>query len=422
MTGPFTRPLAARRIAGLSRYGRIGIVALGAACGDSVNAAIPPSRATDATGPRDTAFVEAGALRIAGFRTLPARRVAWRDSWRAPARLVLDPAWTQALGSIVEGRVTRVLVQPGDVVRRGQVLVTVHSHELLDARNALAQARAGRIESDNSVQLASAAAARSERLYRAKAGALADLERARAARVAAEAGQRRAAAEMARAEEAMHHLRSPGLVPPGTDPDDVLLRAPFDGVVVARDAQPGTVVVPGASLITVSRLGTILLSMRLPEAALAAASVGASVRFTVPAYPGRVFDARVTRVAPMLDSLSRSAEVFAMVDNRSGELRVEMSAAAEVLGPQRDSVLAVPAEAIQDMDGDTVVVTGAPRGAGMLLEAVRVRVGRSASGLAEVLTGIAPRAAVVVDGAAVAKAEILRQRDARGARQGGASE
>ena len=393
------------------------------ACAETPKAPAPaPGGAARSTPPRDTAIVAPEALRVAGLEIRPSQRVAWRDTWQVSARLVLDPASTQAIGSLVEGRVTQVLVQAGDRVRRGQVLVTIHSHELLDAYNALAQTTAGRAEADNAAQLAAATTARSERLYAVRAGSLADLERARAARVASEAGQHRATAELARAREMVSHLRPSGAVPTGVDPGDVLVRAPFDGIIVAREAQPGSVVAPGASLITVSRVGSLLVAMRLPEAALGAARIGSDVQFTVPAYPERLFTGRVTHVTPTLDSLSRTAEVFAAVDNRAGELRAQMTVAAAVMGPPRDQVVVVPIDAVQDFEGDTIVVTSSPHGAGLRLEAVRVRVGRRAAGLAEVVAGLAPGTAVVGGGAAVAKAEILRQRDARGGGAGGSSQ
>jgi hypothetical protein len=105
--------------------------------------------------------------------------------------------------------------------------------------------------------------------------------------------------------------------------------------------------------------------------------------------------------------------VFAAVENRRGELQSAMSADATVFGLPSDSVTAVPLGAIQEFEGDTVVVTGTPRGGGLLLEAVRVRVGRRAAGVAEVISGLPAGASVVIRAAAVAKAEILRQRDAR---------
>lgn len=413
--------ISVHRCAGRASVARICQIAgcgLLVACGGT-EAPPPSATPSGATAQRDTAFLTTEALAMSGVTIQPARRVAWRDAWQLPARLVLDPTSTQALGSIVEGRVTQVRVQPGDRVRRGQVLITIHSHELTSAHNELQQALAGRAEADNTAQLAATAAARAERLYAAQAGSLAELERARAARTAAEAGQRRAKAEYERASEIVAHLRPPGAMQTGVDPEDVLVRAPFDGVVVARDAEPGAVVTPGASLVTISRTGQLLLALHVPEAALGAARLGSEVQFAVPAFPGRAFRARVTRVSPTLDSLSRTAEVFAAVDNRNGELRGEMTAAAEVFGVARDSVTAVPISAIQDFEGDTIVVTGVQRGGGMLLEAIRVRVGRRAAGLAEVKSGVASGAPVVAGAAAVAKAEVLRQRDARAAAEEG---
>ena len=385
-----------------------------AACGTGGSA--PAVAAAGAATPaRDTAFLGADAIGVAGVTIVNAKRVLWREVWQLPARLLLDPTGTQALGSVVEGRVTLVLVQPGDRVQRGQVLVTIHSHELTTARNDLGQAAAGRAEAENAAQLAAAALARAERLYAAQAGSLADLERARAASVAAQAGQRRAASEFERASEMVNHLHAPGPMRAGIDREDVLVRAPFDGVVVARETQPGTVVTPGASLVTVSRTSSIVLVLQVPEAALGVARIGSDVQFSVPAYPGRAFSARVTRVAPTLDSLSRTAQVFAQVDNRRGELRGEMTAAAELFGPGRDSVIAVPVGAVQNFEGDTVVVTGTKRDGGLLLEAVKVRVGRRAGGMAELVSGVVVGAPVIHGGAAVATAEILRQRDARAA-------
>jgi membrane fusion protein, heavy metal efflux system len=382
------------------------------ACGSESKAPAVAAAAAAAV-VRDTAFLAQEALAVSGVTVAPAARIAWRDAWQLPARLVLDPTTTQPLGSIVEGRVVKVFVQPGDRVRGGQVLVTIHSHELTSAHNELAQAAAGRMEANSTAQVAAAAAARSERLYAAQAGSLADVERARAANTAAQAGQRRAEAEFARASEIVDHLRPSGPISRGTDPEDVIIRAPFDGVVVARHAEPGSVVLPGAPLMTISRSGSVLLELRVPEAALSAATPGAEVRFSVPAYPGRAFTARVLRISPALDSITRTAEVHASVPNRDGALRAEMTASAELFGVSQDSVMAVPIGAIQDFEGDTVIVTGVKRGSGLLLEAVRVRVGRRSGGLAELLSGVAPGTPVVGAGAAIARAEVLRQRDAR---------
>lgn len=387
----------------------------------------PAGKGTSATPANvpDTALLTPEAARVAGFATDTARRVPWRATWATPARLTLDPTATQALGSIVQGRVLRVLALPGDRVRRGQVLITLHSEEMLTARSQLAAAGAGMLQANSDLRVAGEAAARADRLYAGRAGALADVERARGARVDAVAAQRRAQAELVRAREFFGHLVGEGPPPrrdrsAGADADlDVLVRAPFDGVVVTRDVQPGTVVNVGAPLMTVTRAGTLALVLRLPEQALGAARTGAMVRFTVPAYPNRTFTARVARVAPALDSTSRTAEVIASVPNADGALKAEMTAAAELLGPPGAPVLAVKDAAVQEFQGDTVVVTERPAGGGVVLQAVPVRAGRRAQGLAEIMAGITPGTAVVTEGAGIAKAEIQRRREQRNGGGGG---
>jgi RND family efflux transporter MFP subunit len=208
----------------------------------------------------------------------------------------------------------------------------------------------------------------------------------------------------------VEHLVGTGALPPAYDEHWVLIRAPIDGVVVSREAQPGSVVLVGAPLLTVSRTSALTLVVQLPDAAVAAARVGAPVRFTVGAYPGRAFDAKVTRVFPAIDTLTRTVELQAAVYDPEGALRAEMYATAELLGPSASTVLTVPAGAIQAFDGDTVVIEAQQRGEGMRLEAMRVRTGRRTRERVEIVTGIDSGRLVVVGGASIAKAEILKRR------------
>ncbi len=369
-----------------------------------------PARSSAA--PADTALISADALRLAGFSTAPVSVTPWRDSYSAPARLTLDAAATEPIGSIVEGRVVKVFAMPGDVVRRGAVLVAIHSHELMDARAALVKARAELTRSESELRVASSAGERAERLFTLKALSQADLERARATRIDAQALRDGAAAELTRSEAMIDHLVGLGALPPDYDEHWVLIRAPIDGVVVNREVQPGNVVLLGAPLMTVSRTSALTLVMQLPDASVAAARVGAPVRFTVSAFPDKSFDARVTRVFPAIDTVTRTVEVQAAVNDPSGLLRPEMFATAELLGSSAGNATTVPSGAIQALDGDTVVIEAQRRGEAMKIEAIRVRVGRRTRERVELVAGIDTGRLVIVGGASVAKAEIMKQRTA----------
>lgn len=374
------------------------------ACGGS-----DPSLASDEGTVADTAMLASETVRIGGFTLAAATEEPWRDAWQLAARVTLDPASTQPLGSIVEGRVLEVRVFPGDHVRAGDVLVAVHSHEVMDARQQLVAARAGAMTADSAAATAESAAARADRLLAAKAVSVAEVERARAARVAAVGTRQAADAEYARAIAFLEHLVGSG-TPAGTDEHAALLRAPFDGVVTGRAVQPGQVVLVGQPLVSVARDASLGVLLRLPEEASGAVAVGAPVRFSVPAFLGRMFDARVTRVSPVVDSISRAIEVWARATGDAQRvLRAEMTADAELLGDGASRTLSVPAMSVQVMEGDTVVIRATRLGEGMLIEAVPVRLGRRTSARMEVLAGLVAGDSVLATGAAVGKAEILRR-------------
>jgi cobalt-zinc-cadmium efflux system membrane fusion protein len=386
-----------------------------AACGDAPPSDAESPGAAAPAGPlADTATLSAEAVAIGGFDTVAVVRAPWRESWTAPARLTLDVLRSESLGAIVEGRVKRVFALQGDPVRAGQVLVSIHSHELMDARLVLAEAQASVAQAEAQLGVATSGAARAERLHAIKSLSLADLERAQATRVEAVAARERAQAELERGRALVAHLVGTGPVPEGVDDHDVLIRAPFDGVVITREAQPGAVVLVGAPLMTVSRAGAMSLMIHLPQRATQAAEIGAPVRFTVATLPDRTFEGRVVRIAPSIDSLTRTLEVFASVDDPRRVLRPEMFATAQILGRAMDAVVQVPAAAVQAIDGDTVLIAADKRGEGLRLEARRVRIGRRTPEVVEVVAGADTGMAVVVRGAAIARAELLRRRGGSG--------
>ncbi|MEP7380457.1 MAG: efflux RND transporter periplasmic adaptor subunit [Gemmatimonadota bacterium] len=385
------------------------VLCVSAGCGDDERPAPPADRAATAK-PSNTALLSAESVRIAGFTTSPVTRSAWRDVWRVPARLTLDAAATEPIGSIVEGRIVRVYAMPGDRVRKGQVLVSIHSHEMMDARAALARSKAQTARAVANLRLAQSASERGERLLALKALSVAELERLNAARIDGESARDEAAAELTRAEEFLDHLLGEGALPEGYDVHWVLIRAPIDGLVVAREVQPGNVVLVGAPLLTVSRTTALTLVLQLPDDAAAAAHVGAPVSFAVSAAPGQRFSAVVTRVFPAMDTLTRTLEVQAAVRDGRGVLKPEMFAEAELSGAAAGFALSVPSDAIQAFEGDTVVITGTTHGDGMQLAAMPVRVGRRTLTRTEIVSGVDTSQMVVVNGAAVAKAEILKQR------------
>ncbi|WP_291158505.1 efflux RND transporter periplasmic adaptor subunit [Gemmatimonas sp. UBA7669] len=382
-----------------------------AACGGE-STDTPPDT-TAATVHADTATLSAEAVRIAGFTVDSVRTSPWRAVVTVPGRLQLDPEAFETIGSITEGRITHVVVRVGDRVRAGQGLVFIHSHEIMDARAALRSAESAVEAADAERRLAESASDRAQRLFDSKAMSRAELERAQVARTVAVSAHARAVSERDRAAALVEHLAGSPPLPQGADEHDVITRTPIGGVVTSRDAQPGTVVLPGTPLLTVGDPSRLQLVMHVPESAAAGVQPGFRVRYTVADAQGASYEARVWRVAPTIDSVTRTLEVLARPSGPLGG-RAESFVQAEISGEAQAPVRTVPAAAVVAFDGDTVVFRAEQRGEGLHLEATRVRVGRRTAERVEVLAGLDAGAAVLVQGAGIAKAELLRRRGGGG--------
>ena len=401
------------------RFGAVGVllgsllaVACGGASDDAADGAVADAAAVPTA---DTATLSAKMVAIGGFTYDSARLIPWQSSVTVPGRLMLDPSALATIGSITEGRITHVLVRVGDRVRAGQVLVLIHSHEIMDARSALASATARLAAAEAERDLASSAADRATRLLEAKAMSKAEVERAEVGRRVAAATYQQAIAERDRARAMIDHLVGTGNVPALADEHDVLIRTPIGGVVTSRDAQPGTVVLPGAPLVSVGNPDRLQLQMHLSADAAAGVQVGATVRFALTETPTTKMFAIVSRVAPTVDTVTRTIEVIAVPNGASRGARAESFVQAELFGTGGSPALVVPSSAVQALEGDTVVIVADQRGEGLHIQAVRVRTGRRAGDRTEILSGISPGRRVIAGSAAIAKAELIKRRSPDGA-------
>lgn len=293
---------------------------------------------------------------------------------------VNPPDTSRALvGSIVEGRVERLRVLPGDPVEVGDVMVLIHSHEMLDARRDLDAARA-------EMDYAERALARSLELLAAGAVSREEVERRTADRDAA-------AAELRRGEEMMRHL----------DPSsegDVTVRAPRTGVVLQVFVEPSSTVLPGDALVEVGALTPLWATAHLPEDLAARLRPGGQARVTLQAYPGDTLQARLVRVGGRVDPATRTVEVRVEVLDAPAGARPGMFARVELLEADTRIGVELPGEAVQQVDGEPSVFVEEEPGR---YRAVPVQLQPLAGG-ALLVTGLGEAVRVVVGGAPFLKA------------------
>lgn len=103
------------------------------------------------------------------------------------------------------------------------------------------------------------------------------------------------------------------------------VRAPFAGVVTRRYVRQGDGVTKGAKCFRLSQLSPLLVEFQVPETDAHKPAVDQPVRGTLLSDPNHAFDARVTRVGPVVDAASGSYDVTAELVNPSADLKPGMA-------------------------------------------------------------------------------------------------
>ncbi len=149
-------------------------------------------------------------------------------------------------------------------------------------------------------------------------------------------------------------------------------------------------------MFTISDLSTVWLIANVREADAPLMHVGEPVEVHVLAFPGRTFKAKISWVAPSIDSNTHRLAVRADVENPQGELKPGMFANFSIITGEAETAAAVPQRAIV-YEGDTARVWVAEDDG--TITARSVRTGPIADGMVEVLAGVSPGEKVVTSGA-----------------------
>jgi cobalt-zinc-cadmium efflux system membrane fusion protein len=365
--------------------------------------AAPPAAAPDA-GDGKIALSEQ-ARRDAGIEVVGAVSLARRSRITAPGVLSLDETRTARIGSMVEGRVDRLIAQVGDRVSGGQVLAELHApliHQFwAEYRKALAERKRAQTELDYATQ----AHLRAQRLYADKAVSLQEVQRAAADRAGAEQLLEMAKTDVRRSEENLEHLGiTSGEDPTGEVGEFIPVRTPITGAVLARHVTQDTAVTPGMLLFVVSDLSTLWALAEIDETALPRVRVGQPVEVSVAAYPDEVFPGTIIFVADTLDPKTRRASVRCRVPNADGRLKPEMYATIALGEEAARTITAVPVEAIQEFGGKTVVFV--EQDGGFVMR--EVVVGQEDGGLVEISSGLRPEERVAAAGSFLLKSQLLK--------------
>lgn len=235
-----------------------------------------------------------------------------------PAELL--PYEQAALFARVPGYVKDLKVDMGDKVRQGQTLAIIEAPELqtkyAEFQSSLQAAKAKYMSSADVYQrLSKASQAKTPGIV-----APVDLERSRN-QYLADSASYEASRQLARSyKEVAGYL---------------VLTAPFDGVVTARNADRGTLVGNNQAILTVQRNIKLRLRVAVPELYVASGAVSKTANFRVDAFPDKLFQATLSRKSESIDPQTRTELWEYVFDNNNREL-IAGSFAYVKLGLQRN--------------------------------------------------------------------------------------
>jgi HlyD family secretion protein len=316
---------------------------------------------------------------------------------------------------VITERVARIPVQEGQAVTRNEILIALDDR---DERAALDQARASVAQAEAKVrQLREVALPAAEQaLVQAQANALQArqaYERSLSLREKGFVGQSqlddakrnldvadsqlRAArlqvqtngasgSDYALAQTALEQARA-NLRAAQVKLEQTVIRAPVDGVLIARGIEAGNVAQAGKELMALAPAGETQIVVQIDERQLSRLALGQKALGSADAFPGERFAAELVYINPGVDPLRGAVEVKLRVASPPAYLRQDMTVSVDIEVARRADTVIVPAETVRDASGPEPWVL-AIRG----FRAVRmpVKLGLRGDRRVEVLEGVEP--------------------------------
>lgn len=244
----------------------------------------------------------------------------------------------------INARIEEVFVENGDFVNKGDQLVKLQDEQL---KQQLAQAEAGL--KINKARLRQAEAAlkelnarynRLKKLAEQELSSDAELEQIEAELTSAEANFELAEAQVEQS-QALVNERKENL-------NRTIITAPISGTIGQRNAQVGMQVNTGTQLFLIGDLSKLRVEIVLTEEMLNKISIGQSATIHVADYEGndREINAKLSRISPFLNEVTRSTEAEIDVNNENGWLKPGMFVPVDIHFGESEQATLIPVSAI----------------------------------------------------------------------------
>ena len=337
------------------------------------------------------------------IRTAPVEERVLAAQLETTGQVDFDQTRLAHVSPRISGRVHRVDALLGQNVRAGQKLAQIDSIELGQTKAVYLQAKANE-------ELARKSFDRAQALY---ADRIASEQEA----LEAEAKLREATAGLRTAEETLHlyglsQEQVDSLTYDDREASIYSLRAPFAGTLVERHATLGELVTPERNLFTLADLSRVWIWIDVYQRDLSGVHVDDRARAEVDAFPGEVFEGKVSYLSARVDADTRTVRARLDVENPEGKLRPGMFVEVRLVDPHaqgggesRKGLVVSESAVVRDGEEHLVFVALGE----LRYERREIRIRRQAGGYIEVAGGIEPGDLVVVEGAFLLKSALSKE-------------
>jgi cobalt-zinc-cadmium efflux system membrane fusion protein len=332
----------------------------------------------------------------------PVTERTFRAETVTEGKVAVDEDRSTPVFSPYAGRVTKLLVRPGDSVTQGEPLFVIEAADTVQAQNDFIAAMTALNKARSALDLAQIQDKRAKDLFEGKAVPLKDYQQTQATLIQAQNDLRssQTALEATRnklrilglTEEAISNFQEKGRIDPNTT-----IFSPIKGTVVQRKVGPGQYVNSGASdpVFVIGDLSTVWLTAFVRETDASKVSVGQEIAVNVLALPGRALSARINYVSAAIDPATRRLLVRAILDNKDGLLKPEMFANVTIYSAGGHPAVGVPKQALI-YEGDQVRVWVAHEDKSIELR--QIKTGLANGDLVEVDGNLKPGEQIVTKG------------------------
>ena len=364
---------------------------------------------------KDSITLDEATQKSLGVRVEEAKNAAIANTVLATAVVKPNETRVAHLKPLSRGRVVQLNVRAGDRVRGGQALLSYDNIEAGELAGEYRSAAAARSKASAEAEVAKRSVERAESLVASGAMARAEVERRSAEYKNAQASIEVAQADIDRVTE---KLRRFGLTNEDLEKfaagggssrslSQIVLRAPFGGVITAANTAEGEVIDANQDLLTLIDISTVWVLGDVYERDLGQIRIGQQAVVRTDAYRDELFRGRVTYVGDVIDPQTRTTKVRCEVSNPKDRLKLDMFAQIQLQASGTRTALVVPDAAVQTIDEKTYVFVRKDESTFARKE---VAVGARSGRMVEITSGLTAGDMVVTDGSFALKSALLKDR------------